>query len=130
MNFIKLTGNNGSVPDPYFKSFQLVFFQNGVAQLEIISGRENHSKVTESVTKHIDSDEIQKLIEKGQQLKLTTEKNHMVGGPQKTIEIQQGDQKKTLLIGEEDPDSQKFYKHCLQIFNSNLQQRLESVFNS
>lgn len=127
MDYIKLKGNNGSVPDPYFQHFSLTFFDDGILVLEIKNGRPPQDRITHQDRKQNPPEEIAGLIKEAQQF--STEKKHsaMVGGPEKFIEINCKDNALRELTVLENTVEYEFFFKCIDSFNADLRIRLADI---
>lgn len=127
MDYIKLTGNNGSVPDPYYHQFILTFFEDGNSELEISTGRPPEDKITHQERNKKSPGEIATLIKEAQQLSPDIEHSAMVGGPEKFIEINCEGNALNVLAVHENTREFKFYFKCIDSFNAGLRKRLADV---
>jgi hypothetical protein len=127
MNYIELTGNNGSVPNPYFKQFNLFLFEDGSAKLDIINGRDSESTIVESETKNVSPEKISELIKRSPLPGKNPNDSAMVGGPEKIVEINYNGKIKTIIINQENTGAFDFFFECLQLYDSSLKQRLADI---
>lgn len=127
MNYIELTGNNGSVPNPYFKQFNLFLFEDGSAKLDVINGRESESTIVESETKNISPEKISELKKRSQLLGKNPNNSVMVGGPEKIIVINFKGKIKTIVVNQENTGAFDFFFECLQLYDTGLEQRLADI---
>lgn len=127
MNYIKISGNNGSVPDQYYYQFELFFFENGEARLTISKGRESELEIITEESKTIPPEKIATLIQQADQLQSQSESGVQVGGPEKRVEINKNTVTKTFYLGGNNSSSFQLYDKCLELYNSNLKKRLEEI---
>ncbi len=127
MDYIKLTGNNGSVPDPYFHQFSLTFLEDGNSALEIRIGRPPDDQITTQERNEKSPVEIAGLIEEARELSTDTEHSAMVGGSEKFIEINCKGKARNVLTVLENTAEFRFYIKCLDSFNTGLRTRLADI---
>ncbi len=127
MNYIKLTGNNGSVANTDFYSFQLKIEETGQAQLIIKRGRESEEKTITAEAKKVSSEKVAELLNNADSLFNDSDNFAMVGGPEKFIEIKRNEYKNTFGVKDENQPSNRFYLKCLQLFDSGLKKRLDEI---
>lgn len=127
MDYIKLTGNNGSVPDPYYQHFSLTFFDDGISVLEIKKGRPPEDRITHQDRLQKPLEEIKALITEAQQFATKRNEQAMVGGPEKFIEINcKGNVIKVLTVIE-NTEEYKFYFKCIDSFSASLREKLADI---
>jgi len=128
MDSIKITGNNGSVPDNYFKQFELIFHSDGKSTFKLTNGRDEDAAEVISESKQFQPKEIEKMIHEAERLQLTKVDKPNVGGPQKKI-VFHADNKETVLeIQPTEIEALRFINQCLSLFNSGLPNRLVDFF--
>jgi hypothetical protein len=127
MDYIKLTGNNGSVPDPYYQHFSLTFFDDGISVLEIKNGRPPEDRIMYQDRQQKSSKEITALITEAQQFATKSNDLAMVGGPEKFIEINCNGNALMVLTVIENTEEFKFYFKCIDSFNPGLRKRLADI---
>jgi hypothetical protein len=127
MNYIELKGNNGSVPNPYFKQFNLFLFEDGSAKLDVINGRESESTIVESETKKVSPEKVSELIMQSQLLGKNPNHSVIVGGPEKIIDIKFNGKIKTFIINTEKSSEFEFFFECLQLYDNGLEKRLADL---
>lgn len=127
MDYIKLKGNNGSVPDPYYHQFSLTFFEDGNSELEIRIGRPPEDRITNQEKKKKPPEEIAGLIKEAQQLSTENKDSAMVGGSEKFIEINDKGKALNVFTVHENTEGFKFYFKCIDSFNAGLRKRLADI---
>jgi hypothetical protein len=127
MNYIRLTGNNGSVVSSDFISFQLEMEENGKAHLTIKKGREKKAEILTGESKNVSPDKIRTLIEKAKLISTEPENTIMVGGPEKIIGIKNEERRITFTVTEDHPEANDFYIECLNLFDSGLKEKLDEI---
>jgi hypothetical protein len=127
MDYIKLKGNNGSVPNPYYRQFSLTFFADGNSALIITSGRPPEDSIIDREKKTFSLENIAELMTEAQQLSLHYDDSAMVGGPEKFIEINRESRIANVLTVRENTDESKFFFKCIDFYNADLKQRLADI---
>ncbi len=127
MDYIKLKGNNGSVPDPYYHQFVLTFFEDGNSELEISNGRPPEDQITHQERNKKSPGEIAGLMKEAQQLSSDNKHSAMVGGAEKFIEINCRGNALNDLTVHENTEEYKFYIKCIDNFDAGLRKRLADI---
>lgn len=127
MNTIKITGNNGSVPDNYFKQFELTFQSDGTSNFTLINGREESAIEVINESKQLQSKDIEKIMFKAEHLTISKSDKPNVGGPQKTILLQYNNKESVLEILPTEIEALHFINQCLLLYDSGLLTRLVDV---
>lgn len=127
MDNIKLKGNNGSVPDPYYHQFSLTFFEDGDSVLEIKIGRSPEERVIHQERKKKTPDEVLELIKEAQRLTKHHKDSVLVGGPEKIIEINRKGKANNVLTIHENTEEIKFFLKCVDSFSAGLRKRLADI---
>jgi hypothetical protein len=127
MNYVRLTGNNGSVIGSDFIRFQLEIKENGQAQLTIKKGRDKEAEILAGESKIVSTDKIRELTDKAKFLSTEPEDNVMVGGPEKIIGVKDGERRITFTVTEDNPKANDFYIECLNLFDSGLNEKLDKI---
>lgn len=127
MESIILSGNNGSVPDPYYHQFSLTFFDDGNSELEIKTGRPPNERVIHQKRQKNTPEENHELLKEARQLPGRDHKSLGVGGPEKFIEIKdETGTSRVLQVGENTREAAFFLK-CIDHFSAGLRTRLADV---
>lgn len=127
MDYIKLKGNNGSVPAPYYHQFSLTFFEDGNSDLEIRIGRSPEDRIIHQEKNKKSPHENAELIIEAQQLSTKSKDSAMVGGPEKYIEIRYKDKALNEFTVLDNTEEFKFYFKCIDNFNVGLRKRLADI---
>ncbi len=127
MDYIKISGNNGSMPGNDFYSFQLEIENNGLAHLKIKRGRHKEEKILEDETKKVSPENVSELLERASMLGADTYDFAGVGGPEKIMEIKLSGQKQTFTIKDENDEINRLFLQCLQLFDTGLKKRLDEI---
>jgi hypothetical protein len=127
MNYIRLSGNNGSAVNSDFISFQLEMEESGKAHLTIKKGRKKKAENLTSESKKVSPDKIQALIEKAKLISTEPEDNMIIGGPEKIIGVKNEERRITFTVTEDQPEANDFYIECLNLFDSGLKEKLDEI---
>ena len=77
--------------------------------------------------KQVDTSKVTELLNKAKNLGSGSDNLAIVGGPEKIIGIRNGTYRSTIKVTEENTESNIFFHKCLQLFNSDLEERLNKI---
>ncbi|MEN8117741.1 MAG: hypothetical protein ABFS16_12220 [Bacteroidota bacterium] len=121
-NSIRVTGNNGSVPEQYFQEFELLIYEDGLAILAI---QKSGNRIAES--KQLDENRFADLLNVTVSLKQVHPTGLLVGGPQKQIIISVNGKQKILTINNTDHEALDFFNRCLKFYDVGLADKLADI---
>jgi len=130
MKTIKITRNNGSLPDFYSKQFELIFHSNGKSTFKLVNGRDEEATEVLNESKQINPKDIEKIIYKAEHLQFAELHKPNIGGPQRIITIYTNNKEIVLEIQPTEIEALHFINHCLLLCDSGLPNRLVDVFHS
>lgn len=116
---IILHRDNGSLPDPYYYSFDLVYFQDASAHLQMFKGREDTREVLKERKSNVDPEELKKLSERIVSYNSTSQL--AVGGGQRIITFHRNNQKKAVEIYPDDSKGMNLFNDGLSLFDPKLE---------
>jgi|GEM_PF-6689105 len=122
---ITFSSDNGSVPDPYYKGYELTFYKEGKANLVVFSGREANRLVALDETNNLDPDVIRRITSLIEVYKPALNKVAEVGGSIKTIIIHSANTSQHIEVKPNDLQGVNLFKKCLSFYDPHIETRLE-----
>ncbi len=122
-NFIKLSGNNGSVPEIHAVNFELTLFENGYAKFIF-----SKNGITKKESLNNPSKRFAGLFKTAERLRQNENQEINIGGPLRQISISINQNLKTITVTEDEREAFRFYTECLQLYRAGLVQELAEIF--
>lgn len=125
MEQIILHRDNGSLPDPYYYGFELIYYKDASAHLKIYKGRGDDNQVLKERNKKVDSHQLEVLRNR---IKSYTSNHKLaVGGGQRIIILQQDNQRKAVEIHPDESEGMTLYEDCFSLFDPELEKEFKQV---
>lgn len=117
---VTVSFNNGSVPPQYAYRYEIIFYEETAnAELKIFKGYDLDEKIAVSESKKFNTDVFQQLLSGLEKINNSTDQNHLVGGSQRSIEVQNSISKK-IVIEANDENGISLFNRFLYLYNSDF----------
>jgi len=120
--------NNGSVPPEYAYRYELIFTDNGNAELKVFKGYDLEEKIIFSETEQINVLILQQLISQAHNLRIYNDNSPETGGSQRSIELINGKSEK-IFIHNGNLEGINLFNRFLYLYNSDFLNIINKIIN-